>query len=132
VACVKFLRIYHDGPRKPTEDLFGLRTETENPESQEHEAGVLPVRKFRIQYARPEDGGSEVHRNFGILPHNYTSSQHRRHRPEDGGNEVLRNVGVFQHHYMSSQSIRNQLEQIPLLSTCLVKWKYRSSSCDHS
>jgi hypothetical protein len=35
----------------------------------------------------PEDGGSFVLRNVGILPHYYTVSQ-----PEDGDSEALRNL----------------------------------------
>jgi hypothetical protein len=46
----------------------------------------------------PEDGGSTVLRNFGILPQHYEVSQ-----PEDVGSEVLRNIDILPKHYKVSQ-----------------------------
>jgi len=40
----------------------------------------------------PEDGGSMVLRNVGILPQKYTASKPRW--PEDGSSMILRNVGI--------------------------------------
>jgi hypothetical protein len=39
----------------------------------------------RIPAFHPEDEGSMVFRNVGILPQPYTASQSSRPRPEDGG-----------------------------------------------
>jgi hypothetical protein len=36
----------------------------------------------RCIHSHPEDGGSKVVRNVGILPHHYTASQARRRRLE--------------------------------------------------
>jgi hypothetical protein len=47
----------------------------------------------------PEDGGSMILRNVGILPHHYKISQPRRPlQPEDVCSIVLRNVSFLRHH----------------------------------
>jgi hypothetical protein len=64
--------------------------------------------------SQPEDGGSKVLRNIGILPHHYTVSQ-----PEDGDSKVLRNIGILPHHYMVSQPKTNVIYIITVKTSSL-------------
>jgi len=74
-------------------------------------------------HLHPEDGGSMILRNVGILPQHCTPSQHRRPRPEtltkphslnpeDRGSKVFPNVGILLHHYTASQPRRPRLESL--------------------
>jgi hypothetical protein len=49
--------------------------------------GILP---HQYTTSQSEDGNIIVPRNFGILPHHCMASQ-----PEDGGSIVLRSVGII-------------------------------------
>jgi hypothetical protein len=82
-------------------------------------------RRKSFESLHPEDGGSMVLRNVGILPQHHTASQprnfdlnhHRKSlkalRPEDGGSMVHRNVGVLSRLYTASQPRRPRIVSSP-------------------